>query len=143
MANNINNIHTLFPVISTKKCLEQSACIFTLNIFIQNGNILIQNGATDRRLAPYLIKQKQPLWSGNYWRLFLLVFICSSSSRLRSNRSIFSTIFPTATPVSKNARTNPANVMYSIIPQLYYKQYPHLSFFFAEFYLLHLVHHLH
>ena len=61
MANNIINIHTLFPVISTEKCLEQSACIFTLNIFIQNVNILIQNGATDRRLAPYLIKQKQPL----------------------------------------------------------------------------------
>ena len=52
---------------------------------------------------------------GNYWRLFLLVLICSSSSRLRSNRSIFSTIFPTATPVPKTARTNPANVMYSII----------------------------
>ena len=116
MANNINNIHTLFPVISTKKCLEQSACIFTLNIFIQNGNILIQNGATDRRLAPTInLSQKQLLWSGNYWRLFLLVFICSSSSRLRSNRSIFSTIFPTATPVPKTARTNPANVMYSII----------------------------
>ena len=32
-----------------------------LNIFAQNVNILIQNGATDRRLAPYLIKQKQPL----------------------------------------------------------------------------------
>ena len=116
MANNINNIHTLFPVISTKKCLEQSACIFTLNIFIQNGNILIQNGATDRRLALITnVTKTIAKFSEDYWRSFLLVLICSSSSRLQSNRSIFSTIIPTATPVPKTARTNPANVMYSII----------------------------
>ena len=87
-----------------------------MNIFAQNVNILIQNGATDRRLALITnVTKTIAKFSEDYWRSFLLVFICSSSSRLRSNRSIFSTIFPTATPVPKTARTNPANVMYSII----------------------------
>ena len=47
-----------------------------------------------------------------------VVFACVhmfSVFTLASNRSIFSTIFPTATPVPKTARTNPTNVMYSII----------------------------